>query len=60
LTGLPDVAENYHLVTIGHTDSGQQSHVTLSQDNNETEAAQQHAEKNWSQMLSGLKKILEE
>ena len=60
LTGLPDVPENYHLVTIELSEKGNQTHVSLSQDNNATEEAQKHSEKNWSMMLSGLKKILED
>jgi hypothetical protein len=31
----------------------------LSQDNNPTEQAREHAEKNWSVMLAGLKAFLE-
>lgn len=60
LTGLPDIPENYHLVTIELTPNGNQTMVALSQDNNSTEEAQKHSEKNWGMMLSGLKKILEE
>ena len=60
LVGLPDIPENYHLVTIELTAQGKQTRVALSQDNNATAEAQQHSEKNWSQMLSGLKKVLEE
>ncbi|HEU5289107.1 MAG TPA: SRPBCC domain-containing protein [Cyclobacteriaceae bacterium] len=60
LTGLPDIPENYHLVTIELSAKGNQTQVLLSQDNNPTEEAQKHSEKNWGMMLSGLKKILEE
>jgi uncharacterized protein YndB with AHSA1/START domain len=60
LAGLPDIPENYHLVTIELTQKGENTLVSLSQDNNETEEAKHHAEKNWSSMLSGLKKVLEE
>ena len=60
LTGLPDIAENYHLVTIELLPKGNQTHVSLSQDKNATEEAQKHSEKNWSMMLASLKKILEE
>lgn len=60
LTGLPDIPENYHLVTIELNARGENTFVSLSQDNNETEEAKKHSEKNWSSMLSGLKKVLEE
>lgn len=59
MTGLPDKPENYHTVTIELTGE-EQTRVTLSQDNNATEEARQHSEKNWSQMLAGLKKYAEE
>lgn len=58
MMGLPDKPENYHTVTIEL--SGEEStHVTLSQDNNSSEEEKQHSEKNWSQMLAGLKKYAE-
>lgn len=59
LTGKPDVPENYHTVTIELSSDGSQTTVTLSQDNNETEEAREHSEKNWRMMLEGLKKLLE-
>lgn len=58
LAGLPDKPENYHTVTI-ELAGEDQTKVTLSQDNNSTEAERQHSEKNWSQMLAGLKKYAE-
>jgi len=60
LTGLPDIPENYHTVTIEIAAKGKQTALSLSQDNNPTEEAKKHNEKNWGMMLSGLKKILEE
>ena len=60
LAGLPDIPENYHLVTIELTADGETTLVSLLQDNNETEEVKKHSEKNWSSMLSGLKKVLEE
>ena len=59
LAGLPDVPENYHTVTIelGESDGG--THVTLTQDGNDTEKTREHSEKNWSMMLDGLKKYVE-
>ena len=60
LSGQPDVPENYHTVTIELSGEGQQTNVSLSQDNNATEEAREHSEKNWNVMLEGLKKLLEE
>lgn len=59
LMGKPDVPENYRTVTIELSSDGAQTTVTLSQDNNETEEAREHSEKNWRMMLDGLKKLLE-
>ncbi len=59
LTGKPDLPENYHTVTIELSADGAQTIVSLSQDNNATEQAREHSEKNWRMMLEGLKKLLE-
>ena len=48
-----------HTVTVELTPRGKQTVVSLSQDNNATEEARQHSEKNWEMMLEGLKKIVE-
>lgn len=59
LTGLDDVPENYHIVTIDLADKDDKTMVTLTQDNNEDEKAKDHSEKNWKMMLASLKKLLE-
>ena len=59
LSGLPDKPENYHTVTIDLVRQGEQTLVALTQDNNPTEEAKLHSEKNWAMMLAGLKKLLE-
>ena len=59
LAGLPDKPENYHTVTIELSDNGAQTNVSLSQDNNPTDEARGHSEKNWRMMLDSLKKLLE-
>jgi uncharacterized protein (TIGR02246 family) len=59
LTGLPDLPENYHIVTIELSGKGKQTLVFLLQDNNATEEAREHSEKNWKMMLGGLKTFLE-
>jgi uncharacterized protein YndB with AHSA1/START domain len=55
----PDVPENHHTVTIEIAEAGAQTRVSLSQDNNASEDARQHSEKNWKMMLDGLKKLME-
>jgi uncharacterized protein YndB with AHSA1/START domain len=59
LGGQPDKPENYHTVTIELSGSNGTTNVRLSQDNNATEEAKEHSEKNWSMMLGGLKRRLE-
>ena len=59
LAGLPDTPENYHTVTVELSGDGSRTDVVLSQDNNPTEEAKDHSEKNWRMMLDGLKKFVE-
>lgn len=59
LAGLPDKPENYHTVTIEVSEEGDQTHVSLAQDNNPTEEERDHSEKNWEMMLTALQKFLE-
>jgi uncharacterized protein YndB with AHSA1/START domain len=59
LSGEPDVPESYHTVTIELSSKGKQTAIALAQDNNATEKAREHSEKNWTMMLNGLKKLVE-
>jgi uncharacterized protein YndB with AHSA1/START domain len=59
LTGLPDKPENYHTVRIELAPKGDQTSVTLTQDNNANEQERAHSQKNWEMMLESLKTILE-
>jgi uncharacterized protein YndB with AHSA1/START domain len=60
LSGLPDRAESYHTVTIELSGEGNQTRVSLAQDNNPTEQARDHSEENWGTMLTSLKRFLEQ
>jgi uncharacterized protein YndB with AHSA1/START domain len=60
LSGLPDKPESYHTVTIELSDEGDQTRVLLAQDNNLTEQAREHSERNWGMMLTALKSFLEQ
>jgi uncharacterized protein YndB with AHSA1/START domain len=60
LSGLPDKSENYHTVTIELSGEGNQTRVSLTQDNNSTEKAREHSKENWGTMLESLKKFLTE
>jgi hypothetical protein len=53
------VPENYHTVTIELESKGDQTNITLSQDNNATEEARDHSQRNWQMMLDEMKKLLE-
>jgi uncharacterized protein YndB with AHSA1/START domain len=59
LSGLPDLPENYHTVTIKLSKKGARTTLSLSQHNNPTEEAREHSEKNWGTMLSNMKGLLE-
>ncbi len=58
-SGKPDVAENYHTITITLNRIGEQTNVSLEQDNNESEKMTEHSEKNWKMMLEKLKEVVE-
>ncbi len=59
-SGLPDVPENHHTVTIDLVPQGpRRTAVSLVQDNNASEEARQHSQRNWSAMLESLKGFLE-
>lgn len=60
LSQLPDAPENYHTVTYELSGDGNHTRVALTQDNNPTEQARDHSQKNWEIMLVALKKFLEE
>jgi uncharacterized protein YndB with AHSA1/START domain len=59
LSGLPDEPESYHRVTVQLEPADGGTKVTLSQDNNPTEEARDHSQKNWQMMLAGLKAFVE-
>jgi len=60
LMGLPDTPDNYHTVIIELFDEGPRTRLALSQDNNRSDEARAHSEQNWTMMLGGLKKYVEE
>jgi uncharacterized protein YndB with AHSA1/START domain len=59
LSGKPDMAENYHTVSISLAGTGNETEVSLSQDNNVDEKSRKDSETNWGAMLEGLKKYVE-
>jgi uncharacterized protein YndB with AHSA1/START domain len=59
LSGVPDVPENYHTLTYELSSKGEQTEVSLSQDNNATDEEREHSQQMWESLLSSLKKVLE-
>jgi uncharacterized protein YndB with AHSA1/START domain len=58
--GSEDTPENYHTVTYELAEDGGKTTLTLTQDNNATQAeADNMAENNWGPMLQGLKETAE-
>ncbi len=58
--GSADKPENYHVVTCELAEAGGTTVLTLTQDNNATEAAADAmAKDNWAPMLEGLRKTAE-
>jgi uncharacterized protein YndB with AHSA1/START domain len=58
--GSEDAPENYHTVTYELADDGGRTTLTLTQDNNATQAeADTMAENNWGPILQGLKETAE-
>ncbi|MFE3546168.1 SRPBCC domain-containing protein [Nocardia sp. NPDC059177] len=59
LSGLPDVAENYHTLSYGLTGDGSSTHLALSQDNNATAADAEHSREMWTAHVAGIKAAAE-
>ncbi len=58
-SGVPDEPNNYHMVTVNLASEGNQTRVSLAQDNNATDEEREHSEQNWHMMLAGLKQFVE-
>lgn len=59
LSGQPDVPENYHTLTYELAESDGGTRLTLSQDNNGSDAEVEHSTAMWTSMLSSLKGVVE-
>jgi len=60
MSGLPDMPENYYIVTIQISEIGTDTLISLTQNNNPTEKDKDHSGNNWKMMLEGLKNLLED
>ncbi|WP_405139359.1 SRPBCC domain-containing protein [Nocardia sp. NBC_01388] len=59
LSGQPDVPENYHTLTYELTGNGETTHLSLSQDNNASEAEAEHSRGMWQMLVTGVKEAAE-
>ena len=59
LSGEEDAPENYHTLVYELREDDGKTHLSLSQDNNPTAEAAEHARANWEKMLLALKDVVE-
>jgi len=59
LSGVPDVPENCKTVRYEISAEGGGTRLTITQDNNDSQAEADHSEQNWKMVLDGIKKLLE-
>lgn len=59
LSGKPDTAENRHTLTFTLVGEGGTTHLTLTQDNNDTPEAAEHSEGMWQQLVAKVKELSE-
>ena len=59
ISGLPDVPESYHTVTIDLSANDGTTNVRLLQDNNPSDGARSHSQDNWQDILDALKEHVE-
>ncbi len=60
LSGLPDVPENYQTVRYELSPEGSGTRVSVTQDNNATQADADHSAQNWKMVLDAMKKTIED
>ena len=59
MSGMPDVPENYAVVTFELSSKGNTTVLRVVQDGSKSEESKKHSEQNWGLVLDGLKKLLE-
>jgi uncharacterized protein YndB with AHSA1/START domain len=58
-SSLPDLPENYSVLTFELSPRGSSTELLLTQDNIADETALEHSSKNWDGVLGGMKELLE-
>jgi uncharacterized protein YndB with AHSA1/START domain len=59
LSGLPDVPENYHVVTYALAEKDGQTALTITQANNRSQEEVDESRNTWRTVLGNIKKLLE-
>lgn len=59
MTGKPDVPENYQIVTYTLESKGEETTLTVTQENVASEVDRDHSGENWHMVLGTIKKLLE-
>ena len=59
-SGLPDIPENYAVLTFELSSHGDSTELSLTQENIANETALEHSSKNWDGVLGTMKKLLEQ
>jgi uncharacterized protein YndB with AHSA1/START domain len=58
-SGVPDVQENYQIVTFRLDNKKDKTILSLTQQNIRSEEAKAHSEENWKMVLNSLKELVE-
>lgn len=59
MSNLPDIPENYQVVSYDLSETDGVTTLTISQDNVKDEAAKEHSETNWQYIFGAMKKMVE-
>jgi len=59
LSGLADTPENHNTIRYELSNAVGGTRLTITQDNNATQADADHSAQNWNMVLDGIKKLLE-
>ena len=57
--GKPDIPENYKTITQELKGNGDETLLTLAQDNNENQQVAEHSKNNWQLLLNKMKEVVE-
>src|SRR5258707_10651235 len=60
LSGLPDVPDNYHVVTYSIAGAGDRTTLTITQENNRDQAEVDESTGTWTTILGSVKTLLEQ